>query len=108
MLIHGRKNNLYLDKKDFVRYLHVREERVRNLAIFKRNINFYHSDKKETIKSKFYEQNVYLSHLEIQRWMWVGAVSSARAVSGVGSVAHLSLQVWFGKQTLWLTRRHID
>ncbi len=59
------KNNMYLDKKDFVRYLHVREQRVRNLAIFKINIDCYHSDKKATKKSKFNEQNVYLGHLEI-------------------------------------------
>jgi len=59
------KNKLYLDKKDFVRYLHVREERVRNLAIFKRNINFYHIDKKRIKSQNLILQSVYLGNLEI-------------------------------------------
>ncbi len=59
------KNNMYLDEKDFVCNLHVREERVRNLAIFKRYINFYYSDKKRRKSRNLKEQNVYLGHLEI-------------------------------------------
>jgi hypothetical protein len=63
---------MYLDKKDFVRNLHVREERVRNLAIFERNINFHHNDatKKSKIINKMFTLAIWKSNGGRELALW--------------------------------------